>query len=228
MAHNSMFSIINDTLYRHKPLEETFQDFEPFLDFYFTPYQLFYVYFLEEAALEDCLAQLRDYCQRQMPYVTVHGIYTRNTLTLFFKDCSQDYGPFIRFLSNMKLPRQNVRQEVETAAFGDLRSLLFVVLEKIRRYSVIYYVHSFHILSSYNYGYVSAGNGTSAERGLKRGDAGNGAPGGVYPRHRRPAVFKAGGQQPAAESGAGRSGDLRPVDDGISALRQPGNLPWTA
>ena len=156
MAHNSMFSIINDTLYRHKPLEETFQDFEPFLDFYFTPYQLFYVYFLEEAALEDCLAQLRDYCQRQMPYVTVHGIYTRNTLTLFFKDCSQDYGPFIRFLSNMKLPRQNVRQEVETAAFGDLRSLLFVVLEKIRRYSVIYYVHSFHILSSYNYSYVSA------------------------------------------------------------------------
>ena len=36
MCHHVMFSIINDTVYQNRPYPETFQTYEPYMDFYFT------------------------------------------------------------------------------------------------------------------------------------------------------------------------------------------------
>lgn len=155
MSHDVMFSIINDTIYRNQPYEDTFGTFEPFLDFHFTHYQLAYVYFLEEGHLEEFLVFLKDYCTNEMPYVTVHGIYTRNTLILFFKDCAGNYDAFRNFLTSVELPGQQVRQEVELVAYKDLSSLLSVILDKVRRYSIIYYIHNFHAISCCNYSFIS-------------------------------------------------------------------------
>lgn len=154
MAHDVMFSIINDTIYRNQPYEETFRTFEPFLDFYFAYYQLIYVYFLEEPYLEAYLSGLSEYCTRKMPYVTVHGIYTRNTLILFFRDFAVNYDSFLKFLTSMELPGQPVRPQVELVSHRNLCSLLPVILDKVRRYSIIYYIHSFHVISCCNYNVI--------------------------------------------------------------------------
>lgn len=154
MAHDVMFSMIHDTIYRNQPYEEIFRTFEPFLDFHFTHYQLIYIYFLEEPYLEAYLSRLSEYCRREMPYVTVHGIYTRNTLIIFFRDCAIDYDVFLSFLTSVQLPAQQVRPEAELISHRNLYSLLPTVLDKVRRYTIIYYIHSFHVISCCNYNVI--------------------------------------------------------------------------
>ena len=44
IRHNVVSSIINDALYLEKSLDEIIPTYEPYMDFYFTPYRLFYIY----------------------------------------------------------------------------------------------------------------------------------------------------------------------------------------
>lgn len=154
MCHNVLFSIINDTIYQNKPYEETIQKYELYMDFHFTAYHLFYVYFLEQSCLEEFLPYLKHYCTKNFPSVTVHGIYTSNTLLIFFKDFSSNYHDFTAFLSSLKMLGQQVALELEHLSYPSLNSLLTVVLNKVKRYSMIYYMNHFHLLSSFNYNFV--------------------------------------------------------------------------
>lgn len=154
MCHNVLFSIINDTIYQNQPYDETIQKYEPYMDFHFTAYRLFYVYFLEQKCLEEFLQHFTSYCTRHFPLVTVHGIYTSNTLLLFFRDFKSSYQEFKDFLSTLPLSEQSVSLELEEHAYPCLSSLLQIVLHKVRRYSMIYYIDHTHILSSFNYNFV--------------------------------------------------------------------------
>lgn len=156
MCHHVLFSIINDTIYQNRPYPETFQMYEPYMDFYYTAYQLFYIYFLESACLKEFVRNLREYCSTQFPGVTIHGIYVTNTLLLFFKDVSDSYHDFIVYLSSMSLNGQNVSLEIEHTSCRNLSTLLSDVLGKVRRYGMIYYINQLQILSCCNYNYMMA------------------------------------------------------------------------
>ena len=156
MYHHVMFSIINDAIYQNKPYDETMKAYELYMDFYYTPYHLFYIYFLEQDCLEELICQLDDYCLEKFPFVTVHGIYTSHTLLLFFQDFATDYQELINFLISRKLSGQSTSLEWEQVSFSSLSNLLFVVLDKIKRYSMIYYINHKHILSNFNYNFVMA------------------------------------------------------------------------
>lgn len=154
MRHYVLFGILNDAVYQKKPFHEALRTYEPYMDFHFTDYRLFYVYFLEQECLEEFLTCLKDYRSAHFPEITVHGIYTANTLLLFFKDFSSNYQDFTTFLTRVKLTGQHVQTEVEQAAYKNLFDLLEVVLEKVRRYSMIYYISNLHVLSCCNYNFL--------------------------------------------------------------------------
>lgn len=159
MAHNTMFGILNDALYQNHSYEDTFQTYEPFLDFHFSHYQLVYVYYLEENCLRSYLSTLKAWWEEHMPTSTLHGIYTRNTLILFLKDYGENdpiFQEFLGFLSDLALPGQTTRQDVQTASYASLSHLLPVVLDKVRRYNMIYYIHNFHVIATCNYGRLSS------------------------------------------------------------------------
>lgn len=156
MCHNVLFSIINDTIYQKQPYDETIRKYEPYMDFHFTAYRLFYIYFLEQNCLEKLLQFLDVYCNKHFPSVTIHGIYTRNTLILFFKDFCHEYQNFMKFLSSLPLTGQNVTLELEELSFPSLNDLLLVIMSKVKRYSMIYYINHTHVLSSFNYNFIMA------------------------------------------------------------------------
>ena len=63
MCHNVLFSIINDTIYQKQPYDETIRKYEPYMDFHFTAYRLFYIYFLGAKLFGKKLLQFLDvYC----------------------------------------------------------------------------------------------------------------------------------------------------------------------
>lgn len=159
MVHNAMFGILNDALYQNHSYEDIFRAYEPFLDFHFSHYQLVYIYYLEETCLRSFLSDLKIWWEQHMPFTTLHGVYTRNTLILFAKDCGEQnpvFQEFLEFLSSLSVSGQTARQEIQTASFPDLAQLLPVILNKVRRYNMICYIHNFHVIATCNYGLLSA------------------------------------------------------------------------
>lgn len=156
MQHSVISSIINDTIScKNICLEDTIKNYEPYMDFYYTPYTLFYIYFLEEEEKEEFLSHLEQYCRKKFPHHTIHGVYVHNTMLLFFKDYAQNYDAFVRFLLQMPLSFHHVGLEIETVGYSNLKDLLHVILDKIRRFSIICYINNFRAFVTCNYTYFT-------------------------------------------------------------------------
>ena len=148
MRHNVVSSIINDALYLKKALEEIIPTYEPYMDFYHTPYRLFYIFYLEQENLDEFLHLLQGYCVEKLPQISIYGIYVKNTFLIFCRDFAYDYEDMaVRF----QLKGLHTALELQTENYPDLKSLLQQLLEKIRRFSMFYYVSNFHALCTYNY-----------------------------------------------------------------------------
>ena len=121
------------------------------MDFYFTPYRLFYIYYLEQENLEEFLGLLSDFAQNCLPQVSIYGIYVRNTFLIFCQDISFDFGQLKAKLDRVSLEGQHTSLELQIETYSDLKGLFGVVLEKIRRFSTFYYVNNYHALCTCNY-----------------------------------------------------------------------------
>ncbi len=152
IQHSVISCIINDTIFQKNGcLDDMIKNYEQYMDFYYTPYTLFYVYFLEEDARDEFLKILEQYCRERIPHHTIHGIYVHCTMILFFKDYAQNYDSFVQFLLRMPLPVKHVDLKIESARYLNLKNLLHTVLDKIRRFSMIYYINDFHAFATCNY-----------------------------------------------------------------------------
>lgn len=151
MRHNVISSIINDALYLEKPLDAIIPTYEPYMDFHFTPYRLFYVFYLEQENLDEFLGLLHKYCEEHLPQVSIYGIYVKNSFLLFCRDFAYQYEELAAQLQKIQLSGQNITPELQMETYPDLKNLLQVVLEKIRRFSMFYYISNFHALCTCNY-----------------------------------------------------------------------------
>lgn len=155
MGHNVISSIISDALYLENPLEDIIPTYEPYMDFYFTPYRLFYLFYLEEEHLEPFLGLLRTVCEEHLPQTSIYGIYVKNTLLLFLKDFPSPCDRLEHHLPLLRVPEQQTETELKTESYPDLKTLLHIVLKKIRRFSMFYFVSDFHALCTCNYAAIN-------------------------------------------------------------------------
>ena len=154
IRHNVMFTILNNAIYQNRPYNEIIATYDPYMDFYFSSYHLFYIYFLEQNYLDEFLQQLKAYADSHFPEITIHGIYVNCTLLLFFKEFAGNYQDLAHFFTSMKFQKHSVSLETEDCSFQNLQTLLETVLDKVKRFSMIYYINDFHILSSCNYSFI--------------------------------------------------------------------------
>lgn len=61
------------------------------------------------------------------------------------------YQDLERFICQRHYPGQAVALETESTLYSNLEQLLVVVLKKIRRFGMIYYINNFHLLYTCNY-----------------------------------------------------------------------------
>ena len=151
MHHNIVSSVISESLGQKKALPDILRSYEPYLDFYSTPYQLLYVFFLEIDSLDSFLHELKLFCEQNLPQVTMHGTYVHNTLLLFYKDYSADSDLLLQLIRNLSIPSQPVGLEIQKETYPSLYKLLEIVLVKLKRFSTIYYINNFHLLYTCNY-----------------------------------------------------------------------------
>ncbi len=154
IRHNVIFTILNNSICQKRSYDEIMCAYDPYMDFYFSSYHLFYIYFLEQKDLEEFLQQLKPYADSHFPEVTIHGIYVNCTLLLFFKEFAGNYQDLSHFFASIKFPGHSPSLETEDLSFKNLQTLLETVLDKVKRFSMIYYINDFRILSSCNYSFI--------------------------------------------------------------------------
>ncbi|MDO5415813.1 MAG: response regulator [Lachnospiraceae bacterium] len=155
MRHNVISSLLNDALYTDADLETAIGSYEPYLDFYHEAYRLFYIYYLEPAQLSQFLRLLKDYCETYMAQISLYSVYVKNTFLLFCSENRLNDQAMEAFLKKAAVRFAPVSLEIQNQRFSSLTGLLSVLLEKIRRYSSIYYIHNFHPFYTFNYTAVS-------------------------------------------------------------------------
>lgn len=151
MLQNVISSIINERLCQNQPLEQIVPPYEQYLDFHFSSYRLFYIFFLEYEHLPEFLMQLKESLARHLPNVLLYGVYVNNTLLLFLQDIGSHPQQLRFVIEQLRLKQVHVSLEIKENSYSSLKALLTELLEKLKRFSMIYYINNFHITAICNY-----------------------------------------------------------------------------
>lgn len=151
MVHNIMSNIINDRICQNLPYSTIYNYYAPYIDFTFTPYQLYYIYYLEPNNLNTFLNKIKEYANAKLSNLIICGIYVNNTLILFFQNMYYDLSDFEHMMKNVPLENTKVNLEVSLQSYNSLSMLLENNLEKVKRFSLIYYINNYHAILTCNY-----------------------------------------------------------------------------
>lgn len=130
--------------------ESFFEPFEQYISLYDVPYQLCYVYYLEEKDLEVYLNSIDSFFYKQAPQLQLNKIYVTNVLLLFFPlyDSGWEEGDkFFSHLPGCGLPGL----EYELASFPNIVSLLECLIQKLKRYDKFYFIDKNQLNPQFNY-----------------------------------------------------------------------------
>ncbi|MGI6778880.1 MAG: response regulator transcription factor [Acetivibrionales bacterium] len=156
MYNNYILNIINDSLVVDAPQKNQmynsiFKKYRKFLDFDFSPYEIFYLYNLEKVHLNSALEHLESYRLENSPSILYSYIYVQNTLIFFFKSYKTNYEEILSSLKNLSFENQKLTTYYEHKSYKNLRFLLDTLLAGITQYETIYYSDGNSITTICNY-----------------------------------------------------------------------------
>lgn len=151
MLHSVLSSIINDELSSNTDFDRLAENYEQYLDFYFTPYRLTYIYYLEEEKLEKYLAIVRELHEKHMPQSMLYGCYVHWTLILFFPADSPGRQAFEDALKKLSGTDEFSRTESNSSVRSSLKDLLTEITKRMNRFSNIYYINNYRPMYICNY-----------------------------------------------------------------------------
>ncbi len=149
MLYSAAFSILNEYVCQERELTDIIPSYEPYIDFDFTPYHLFYIHYLPLGSLDSFLDSLNTYVKKSMPQTLVYGAYVNCTLLLFFPCNGESADILESYIQTMQ-----IGTETKIESYPSLRKLLSQMLPRLKRFSTIYYIHNFHAVYICNYSTV--------------------------------------------------------------------------
>jgi Response regulator containing CheY-like receiver domain and AraC-type DNA-binding domain len=119
-------------------LPDVIKEYEIFLDFSNTDYELYYIYYLEEKNVALFLDKLREYFLSVYPGLKFHAVYVSHTLSIFFQKVNTSYEDFENILKNIHLECQKTTIEYKRESYPNLSLLLDTLLKRLIRYEIIH------------------------------------------------------------------------------------------
>lgn len=151
LKKNILRNIIVEGLSNDADFKNLISQYGRFFDFSKSSYELYYFYFLEESNLNECLSKLYDYGSKHSPGIPIHVIYVKNTLLVFFQSYSLNYGDFDACINTISFEQQKVSLQIERTSYDHLEGLLYHIIEKLKRYDMIYIMNGLHRIPTCNY-----------------------------------------------------------------------------
>lgn len=147
-----MQNIINEAISLEEIPDQFFDEYEQYLDFTDTTFQIIYLYYLEESNLDSCINKIFTFFIQNAPELPLYLLHTTNTLLLFFPDYAADYSKLDSFLQNLSFPAQAVAISCERKSYVNLKLLMLELVRKLRRYDIFYFITKYKTIPYYNYG----------------------------------------------------------------------------
>lgn len=151
MFHSVISGIMNDCLHASDAPELLASHYDRYIDYEFTAYRLYYVYYLEADRLQDYLRMLHGFLAEAMPQAVVYEIYVTNTLLLFLQNPGDAASELTEFLQRNVQIGQTVSLEIEEAYYSSLGQLLRVIVGRLRRFTRIYFINDGQVTPTFNY-----------------------------------------------------------------------------
>ena len=151
LAQNVMKNLIFECISSESSMLSLTKNYEQLLDFSYTEYKLYYIFYLEKKHLGDCLEQLSAYFKSNFPSLPVHMIYVKNTLIFFFEDCAPTYTDLNEYIHGFSFKEQSVSIEFKSYSFLNLGALLNSLMPKLKRYEQISLIEHFHSIQFVNH-----------------------------------------------------------------------------
>lgn len=128
-----------------------FEEYKPYMEVSGRSYVYCCFYYLEREYLEEAIDRISVFFREQIPGLSVHKIYISKILLLFFADFAEDYEEMDRFLAGLSFAGQNISIEYKRTMFSGLKELLLMLIEKLKRYDVLYFVTENGWIPNFNY-----------------------------------------------------------------------------
>lgn len=131
-----------------------FQSYEHYINLRNTPYQFCCLYYLEGSNLENCLSTITSYFSSHAPNLKIYEIYVHNVLILFFANYGSDYQSMDCFLEGISFPGQSTSIVYERTSYPDLRSLLEMLIQRLKRFDTLYFIDNNRMIPTFNFGHL--------------------------------------------------------------------------
>lgn len=151
LAQNVIKNLIFECISSESCILSLIKNYEQILDFSYTEYKLYYIYYLEERHLRDCLQQLFAYFEKNFSSLSIHTIYVKNTLIFFFMDCALPYESLNQYIQCLCFKNQSVPIEFKAYSYLNLGILLDALIPKLKRYEQINLIEDFHSIQLMNH-----------------------------------------------------------------------------
>lgn len=143
--------VARDILEEEGNFPSIYAPYHKFLDFENTPYELCYLYFVDETILKQIVELIRNFRREYTPGLSFHILYVRQTLLFFFMSYQLEYSGMDHFMEHLKVPGQTVSSQYKRLHYDNLQKLLNDVIRKVKRYEIIYYDNDGALITICNY-----------------------------------------------------------------------------
>ncbi len=153
---NLLINLINDGLTSQVSLSKDsyvpfHKNYSKYLDFYTTPYEVCYFYYLLEENMRNAIQLIEYYREMNSPGIPFHYLYVHNTLAFFFPSFSPAYEEMDTFMSALKLPEQDTEILYRRTSFDNFELALNKLIHHIRLYEQIIYADGTTLTRISNY-----------------------------------------------------------------------------
>lgn len=151
LHHSVLANIINERIFLQDSPDPAWDSYSGFMDFFYTGYELCYLHYLEEERLSAVLIQVYEYMRENAPGIAVYSIYVKNTLILFFESHQVSYDKLDTFMESLTPKNLSVCLEYRRTTFPNLSRLIETLIDKIKRYGIIYFMNQLQPVPICNY-----------------------------------------------------------------------------
>lgn len=151
LHHSVLANIINERIFLQESSERAFDSYSGFMDFFNTGYEMCYLHYLEEEHLTSVLDRVYRYMTEHAPGIAVYSIYVKNTLILFFESHQVSYDQLDAFMHTISAEGPTVELHYRRTAFTNLSTLIEILVSKIGRYGIIYFMNGLQPVPICNY-----------------------------------------------------------------------------
>lgn len=151
LHHSVLANIINERIFLQESSERAWDAYSGFMDFFNTGYEMCYLHYLEEEHLTSVLDRVYSYMMEHAPGIAVYCIYVKNTLILFFESHQVSYDQLDTFMRSLWYEDLTVELHYRRTTFTNLSKLIEILISKIGRYGIIYFMNGLQPVPICNY-----------------------------------------------------------------------------